>query len=81
MIRINVNDMFVGGEEMLSVKIKVERVKKGWTQEQLSEKSGVGRVSISNIERKGIENIPVSTLRKLSAALGLSINELFFDKE
>lgn len=65
----------------MSLKVRVERVKKGWTQEQLSEKSGVGRVSISNIERKGIENVPVFTLRRLSAALGLSINELFFDEE
>lgn len=61
--------------------LKVERVKKGWTQEQLSEKSGVGRVSISNIERKGIENILVSTLRKLASALDLEVQGLFFSDE
>lgn len=63
------------------ISLKIERVKKGWTQEKLSEESGVCRVTISNIERKGIKNIPVSTLEKLAGALGLSIVELFFSAE
>lgn len=61
--------------------LKLARVKKDWTQEQLSKESGVGRVSISNIERNGIENVPVSTLRKLAKALNSTVQELFFDEE
>ena len=64
----------------MGLNLKIARVKKGWTQEQLSKKSGVGRVSISNIERNGIENVPVSTLRKLAEALDSTVQELFFSK-
>lgn len=62
-------------------RLKVERVKKEWTQEQLSENSEVGRVTISNIERKGIKNIPVYTLEKLAKALDMKVSELFFSDE
>lgn len=62
-------------------KLKVERVKRGWTQEDLVKNSGVGRVTISNIERKGIENIPVYTLRKLAKGLDMTVQELFFSEE
>ncbi len=63
------------------IALKLERVKKGLTQEELSKKSGVSRVSICNIERNGIENVPVCTLRKLAAALNKSIAQLFFSDE
>lgn len=63
------------------IRLKVERVKKGWTQEQLAEISEVGRVTISNIERKGIKNIPVYTLEKLAKALDMKVSELFFSDE
>lgn len=62
-------------------KLKVERVKRDWTQTTLSEKSGVARVTICNIERKGIETIPVYTLRKLAAALDTTVQALFFDED
>lgn len=62
-------------------KLESERRKKGWTQEKLHQKSGVGKVSICNIERHGIENIPVKTLRKLATALDLTVQELFFSEE
>ena len=63
------------------IKLKVERVKKGWTQEELAKNSGVGRVTVSNIERKGIKNIPVYTLEKLAKALNMKVSELFFSDE
>lgn len=63
------------------IKLKVERVKKNWTQEELAKKSGVGRVTISNIERKGIKTIPVYTLEKLANALDITVSELFFSDE
>lgn len=61
-------------------KLKVERAKRDWTQTTLSEKSGVARVTICNIERKGIETIPVYTLRKLAKALNTTVSELFFSE-
>ena len=62
-------------------KLKIERVKKDWTQEKLSNESGVGRVTISIIERKGIENTPVKTLKKLAKALDTTVQELFFSED
>ncbi len=61
--------------------LKLARVKKGWTQEELHKQSGVSRVSICNIERKGISNIPVKTLEKLAKALDTTVSELFFLEE
>lgn len=61
--------------------LKIARVKKGWTQEKLHQKSGVSRVSICNIERNGISNIPVNTLEKLAKALNTTVAELFFSDD
>lgn len=61
--------------------LKIARVKENLTQEELAKKSGVGRVTISNIERKGIKNIPVYTLEKLAKALNMKVSELFFSDE
>jgi len=58
--------------------LKLARVKKGWTQEQLSEKSGVGRITISKIEREGVQSVRVGILEKIAAALDSSIKDLFF---
>lgn len=74
------NVMFAGGDKMVA-RLKVERVEKGWTQEELAKESDVGRVTISNIERKGIKNIPVYTLEKLAKALDMKVAELFFSEE
>ena len=63
------------------LELKVARVKKGWTQKQLSEKSGVGIVTICNIERKGIKTIPVYTLQKLATSLDTTVSKLFFSDE
>lgn len=63
------------------LKLKISRIKKGLTQEKLSEKAGVGRVTISNIERKGIKTTPVYILEKLAKALDTTVQELFFSEE
>ena len=57
---------------------KIARIKKGYTQEKLSEVSNVGRATISKIEVHGIETVPVKTLEKLAKALDMTITELFF---
>lgn len=59
-------------------KLEMERRKQGLTQKKLHEKSGVGTTTICKIERYGIENIPVTTLRKLSKALNITVSQLFF---
>ena len=61
--------------------LKLARVKKGLTQIQLCEKSGVSPATICNIERNGIDTIPVKTLKKLAKALDTTVAELFFSED
>lgn len=66
---------------MSGIDLRVARIKKGLNQRQLVKVSGVGLTSISKIEKYGIENVTVSTLRKLAQALDTSVQELFFSEE
>lgn len=62
----------------MGYKIREAREKKGFTQDELAEKSHVSRTIISGLESGAIKNTTVSTLLNLSAALGVSVNDLFF---
>ena len=55
--------------------LRVYRDYRGLTQAQLSERSGVNRVQIANIEAGG-KTGSVETVRKLAEALGLTIDDL-----
>lgn len=66
---------------MSGTDLKIARIKKGLTQRQLVEISGVGLTSITKIEKHGIENTTVATLRKLADALDTSVEELFFNEK
>lgn len=48
----------------------------GLSQEKLAEKSGLHRTYISSIER-GQRNVSLQNIHALSAALGVSVRELF----
>lgn len=58
-------------------KLRVERAKRDLSQEELSKISGVCRLTISNIERKGIDNVQVNVIRRLAAALEIPIAQFF----
>lgn len=60
------------------MRLKIERVKRGLNQQQLAEKCGVARFTISKIEKHGISNVKMSTLTKIAAALNSTVQELFF---
>ena len=55
------------GEAVLSA-----RAKKGYTQKQLSEATGIDQSDISKIER-GVSNPSISTLNKIAVALGMQL--------
>ena len=55
--------------------LKIERIKKGWTQSTLAEKVNVNTFTISRYET-GESNPPIETLKKLSEVLGVSIDYL-----
>lgn len=63
--------------------LKIARIKKGLTQEGFALKSGVSRLTISNLERKKIQaiNVKAGILLKLSEALDTTLQELFFNEE
>lgn len=61
--------------------LKLARIKKGWTQEELSKKAHVSKTSICNIEKNGIHNIQVKTLEKIATALDSTVQDLFFTEE
>jgi len=65
----------------LGYRVKEERLKHLWTQEELADKSGVSRVTINAIETGKTENVLVNTLRKIADALGVSIEDLFISDD
>lgn len=61
------------------VDLKVERAKRRWTQEELSNRSKVCRLTISNLEtgRQNIEGLEVRQLMKLAKALDIPVAKFF----
>lgn len=59
-------------------KIKQYRELKNMTQEDLSERSTVSRTTISGLENGTIKVTTNITMEKISKALGVGINELFY---
>ena len=62
------------------MKVNVERLKalrhvRGMSQEELADQSGVGRATISRIER-GLSGAQGRTLRRLAVAFGVNVEEL-----
>ena len=60
---------------MLAQKLRVLRVMRGWSQEELAEACGLHRTYISLIERAEC-NISLDNLEKIADAFGLSLPEL-----
>jgi len=60
-------------------KIRILRIDKGWTQEELGKRVGVQRAAINKYEKGTVVNIKRSTLEKLGEALGISPAELLDD--
>lgn len=58
------------------VKLRLARLAKGFTQEQLANELGVEISQISRIER-GVINTSVTTLYSISKILDVTISELF----
>ena len=52
------------------------RQRKGWSQPELSDRSGVRQTTISDIETGKMVNVRIATLEKLAAALGIRVTKL-----
>jgi transcriptional regulator with XRE-family HTH domain len=56
----------------------MKRVKKGWTQMDLAEVSGVPQCTISQIERGSRRYPTYDTIRKIAKALDLKLEDISF---
>lgn len=61
--------------KQFGLNIKAERSRKGLTQEQLAEKTGMERVYISRIER-GLQNMSLKKIIELTNNLGADIKDI-----
>lgn len=64
----------------MGYKIRELRESKRMTQEELAEKSGVSRATISAMENGVVRNTTTGTLIKLAEALGVTIDQIFFTR-
>jgi len=62
----------------MGCKLQEFRERKGMTQSQLAEKSGVSRGTISAMENGTMRAAMSSTLIKLARALGATVEQIFF---
>ncbi|MGG5460030.1 helix-turn-helix transcriptional regulator [Clostridium sp. B9] len=63
------------------MKIKLKRIAKGWTQEDLSKEAGVSRNTIVKLEKGDTDGIRFGIIKKIAAALDTTVQELFFSDE
>ena len=62
----------------MGYKIRERREELRMSQEELSEKSGVSRQTISSLENNPGKSVSTRTLEKLASALGTTVGDLFF---
>lgn len=66
-------------QQQFGLNVKSLREGKGWSQDKLSEVSGLHRTYISGIER-GVRNPTIEIAHQLAEALEVPVNELFMGK-
>lgn len=64
----------------MGYKIRELREEKRMTQEELAEKSGVSRVTISGLENGTDRATTTKTLQSIARALGVSVDQIFFSE-
>jgi len=62
------------------IRIKFERIKRNWSQETLAEKAGIGRTTLTNIERN-LSSTTLDVVEKLAKAFGYEPHELLIFKD
>lgn len=60
--------------------LKLERVKKGLSQDELAKVCGVSRITIHKLETKGADTVQGYILKKIADSLGSTVQELFFSE-
>jgi transcriptional regulator with XRE-family HTH domain len=60
---------------LIGARVRARRNARGWTLDELAERSGVSRRMLVNVEQ-GVTNASIATLLRLSEALGLGLPSL-----
>ncbi len=61
-------------------RIKFERIKRDWTQEQLADHANIGRTTVANLEKNN-SSPTLDIVEKLARALGYEPYELLIFKD
>lgn len=69
------NDKHIKKKNMIGLKIKIERVKRGLSQEQLAELADLSRPTIGAIER-GERSPSFDSVEAIAEAFGMPVQEL-----
>ncbi|MGM9602528.1 MAG: helix-turn-helix transcriptional regulator [Faecousia sp.] len=64
----------------MGYKIKEKRDEMKMSQEELAQKSGVSRGTISGLENGTLRATTTKTLLKLAKALGTTVDQIFFEE-
>ena len=62
------------------IRIKFERIKRNWSQEKLAEEAGIGRTTLTNIERN-LSSTTLDVVEKLAKAFKYEPYELLIFKD
>ena len=69
------SDVDAGLSSLIGRRVRSGRTGRGWTLDDLAERSGVSRRMVVNVEQ-GVTNASIATLLRLSTALGVSLASL-----
>lgn len=73
---IKINDI----DKKVGMNIRIERIRRGISQESLADLSGIARSTMGIVER-GEQSPSIQTLAKIANALNIDIYELFIFKK
>lgn len=59
-------------------KVKQERIRRGWSQETMCKLADISPKTLRKLEKKELDNINVSTLKKVAAIFNIDMVTLFF---
>lgn len=68
------------GLDQLATNLKEFRRRRGLTQQQLADLSGVDRSTIGQLETRRLKDTSTATLAPLADALGVAVHDLVFDR-
>jgi len=60
--------------------VKIRRLIQNLSQKELAKIVGVSNVTLVKIEKGNIDNVKLGTLKKIAAALGSNVSELFLSE-